>query len=118
MLIAARIMMIIDLTHSDIIYDMAQDLDTLPNNCNQISIHHLIKEKWISPLAAESLEVEGLTNVHFDSKILKRIKLHHDNDIWMTSLSTRVGPYCLVYNKKDRYNTIDNTQLIIDQHIL
>ena len=36
-------MMIIDLTHCDIIHDMDQDPDTIPDNAGEMVIHHLKK---------------------------------------------------------------------------
>lgn len=53
------------------------------------------KEKWIVLLAAEL----SLTDTYFDSKTLKRIKLHSDKDIWIAPLSTLVGSWFVVYNK-------------------
>ena len=99
--IAARIMMIIDLSECDIIHTMDQDPDTIPNDASDRIIHHLTNEKWVVLLASQSPEVlpDQLTNNHFDSQILKRIKLHNDNDLWIVPLSTIVGPCFVVYNK-------------------
>lgn len=47
-------MMMIDVTHCDIINYMDQDPDTLPNNYK----HNLTKKKWVVLLAAESPEVK------------------------------------------------------------
>ena len=71
-------------------------------------IRHLTKERWVVLLAAESPEVDRLTDAHFDSQILKRIKLQDDNDIWMVPLITLVGPCFVVYNKNYCENTINN----------
>ena len=93
--------MIIDLSECDIIHTMDQDPDTIPNDESDRIIHYLTNEKWVIVLASQSPEVltDQLPNNHFDSQILKRIKLHNDNDLWIVPLSTIVGPFFVVYNK-------------------
>ena len=73
----------------------------------------MTKEKWVIVLAAESLQAEQhqLTDAHFDSKILTRIRLHDDNDTWMVPLSTLVGPCFVVYNKDYTKTTNDNMHM-------
>ena len=80
---------------------MDQDPDTIPNDASDRIIHHLTNEKWVILLTSQSPEVltDQLTNNHFDSQILKRIKLYNDNDLWIVPLSTIVGPFFVVYNK-------------------
>ena len=52
-------------------------------------------------MAAQSPEANTneLTNAHFDSNILKRIKLHNNDGVWIVPLRTLVGPCFVVYNK-------------------
>ena len=52
-------------------------------------IQYLAKEKWVVILTAEGSEIrrDKLTNCHFQSKVLKRVKLHHDNDILIVPLT-------------------------------
>ena len=99
--IAARIMMIIDLSECDIVHTMDQDPDTIPLDAADRIIHHLTNEKWVILLASESPEVQSdqFPNTYFDSPILKRIKLHNDNDLWIVPLNTIVSPCFVVYNK-------------------
>ena len=118
--IAARIMMIIDLSECDIIHNMDQDPDTIPDDAEQLIIPHLTNKKWVIFLAAESPQAEQhqLTDAHFDSKILTRIRLHDDDDTWMVLLSTLVGPCFVVYNKDYTKTTIDKIHRMIEQLIL
>ena len=99
--IAARIIMILDLSECNIVHHMDQDPDTIPEDATARIIPHLTKEKWVILLASQSPEENAneLSNAHFDSKILTRIKLHNDNDVWIVPLSTLVGPCFVVYNK-------------------
>ena len=52
-------------------------------------------------LAAEGSEArtDELTNSHFQSKLLKRVKLHYNNDICVVPLSSICGPCFVLYNK-------------------
>ena len=36
--------------------------------------------------------VDSLSNSHFQSEIITRIKLHSDKDLWMVPLSSLLGP--------------------------
>ena len=56
--IAARIIRIDDLWDYDIIHNMDQDPHTLPNDADQQIIPHLIKDKWVMVLTAESPQAE------------------------------------------------------------
>lgn len=93
--------MIIDLSECDIVHTMDQDPDTIPLDAADRIIHHLTNEKWVILLASESPEVQSdqFPNTYFDSPILKRIKLHNDNDLWIVPLNTIVSPCFVVYNK-------------------
>ena len=76
-------MMIIGLSDCDIIYEMDQDSDTLPDNTRDRIITHLIKDKWIVVLSLESSEAnaDSSSNSYFQPVIIKRIKLYSDKDI-------------------------------------
>ena len=71
-------MMIIDFSHSEIIHKMDQYPDTITDNASNMVIPHLTIEIWVVILAAEESEArrDNLTNSHFQSKLLKRVKLH------------------------------------------
>ena len=56
--IPARIMMKIDILDFDIIHNMDQYPDTLPDDADQQNIPHLTKDKWIIVLAAEYPQTE------------------------------------------------------------
>ena len=60
-------------------------------------------------LAAGELEArrDELTNSHFQSKLLKRVKLYSDNNIFIFPLSSLCGP-CFVVYKKYYCTTHDN----------
>ena len=62
---------------------------------------HLTKEKWaILSAAIKPVADDGdLTHAHFTSKILTRIQLHSDDEVYMVPLSTLVGPCFVVPNK-------------------
>ena len=106
-------MTIIDLSECDIIHNMDQDPDTIPDDTDQQVIPHLTKEKLVIVLAAESPQAEQheLTDAHFDSKILTRIRLHDDKDTWTVPLSTLTGPCFAVYNKNYTKTTNDNLHM-------
>ena len=59
-------------------------------------------------LATEGSETrrDQLTNSHFQSKLLKRVKLHSDNNIFIVPLSSLCAPFFVVYNNK--YFTTQN----------
>ena len=107
-------MMIIDLSNYDIVHDMDQDLDTITDDTPDIIIPPLTKEKWVVILAAETDGVDAnlLSDGHFDSNIIKRVKLHTDNDAWIVPLSTLVGPFSVYINKD--YNSSGNGNQQID----
>ena len=46
-------MMIIDLSHYEIIHEMDQDPGTIPDNASDMVIPHLKKELWMVILIAE-----------------------------------------------------------------
>ena len=82
----------------------------------------MTNEKRAIALAAESQQAEQhqLTDAHFDSKILTRIRLNDDNDTSMVSLSTLVGLRFVVYNKyytkttNDKLHMDDRTAYVVE----
>ena len=99
--IPAQLMMIIDLTDTEIIYECESNTDGEHSSRTVQPIRHLTKYKWLIVSAAEGHEAsnEELADNHFDSTIYKRIKLHSDNDMWMISFTSLVAPYFVIYNK-------------------
>ena len=94
--IPGRIMMILDLSDVEIIYRNETD------EINQHTVKHLTQEIWLVILAAiepKASHTEDLTDAHFDSSIITRVKLHEDKDVWMVPLSSLTGPCFVVYNK-------------------
>ena len=94
-------MMIIDLRHCKIIHEMDQDLDIIPDNASDIVIPHLTREIWVVILVVEGSKAkrDELANTHFQSKLLKRVKLHSEDDTFIVSLTYLSGPCFVVYNK-------------------
>ena len=105
--IPARIMMIVDLSDTDIIYDRdvdeTDDVDetSSTNEDDDDTILHLSNEKWVIVMAARSPKVDDtdISDLHFDSKIHHRIKLHDQKDLFLIKLSSLVGPCSVVQNK-------------------
>ena len=64
---------------------------------------------WVVILAAKGSEAirDESTNSHIQFKLLKRVKLHSNNDIFVASLSSLCGPCFVVYIKD--YCTTQNT---------
>ena len=88
--------MILDLSDVEIIYRNETD------EINQHTVKHLTQEIWLVILAAiepKASHTEDLTDAHFDSSIITRVKLHEDKDVWMVPLSSLTGPCFVVYNK-------------------
>ena len=115
--------MAIDLSDAEIINRPDRDPDD--QSCDNVplpSMTYLTKEKWavlsaaIKPIA----ENKDLTNAHFPSKIITRIQLHSDDEVYMVPLSTLVAPcfvvpnkdYCVNENIQDTYAD-DRTAYII-----
>ena len=107
--IPGKIMLIIDLSDCDIIYDKDQDPDTLQQDDCNLNVEHLTKEKWIVVSAAESPEIcpTMITENNLKSKIVKRIQLHDNNEIYMVPFTSLVGP-CFVVNNNIYCDTKDN----------
>ena len=105
--IAARIMMIVDLRNVEISYseeaeNEEEDDQQQQEQNSQHIVHHLSKDIWVVVLTAitpRASPTEDLTNSHFDSSILTRIKLHDDNDVYLLPLEALYGPCFVVYNK-------------------
>ena len=93
--------MIIDLSHCEIIHEMDQDPDIVPDNAGYMVTPHLTNEIQVVMLAAEVSEArrDELKNSHFQSKLLKCVKLYSENDIFIVPLSSLYGPYFAVYTK-------------------
>ena len=101
--IPARIMMILDLTDINIIYDIDCDPDNLTHDPDNVTLKHLTNEKWMVVLAAEISQenfATSLSDDHFDSRIGTRLKLHSDSDMWLVPVKCLVGPCFVIYNKK------------------
>ena len=110
--------MILDLTDIDIMYE--DDFNNGNNDnqprTNETAIHHLTQEVWVVVLTAVSPKASDnndLTDSHFDSSIITRVKLHDDKDVWMLPLSTLLGPCYTVYNKD--YISSTEEQIIDDR---
>jgi hypothetical protein len=112
--IPGRLMMVLDFTKANIIYDTDENPDAeggandIPNNV----YHHLTNDVWVVVLVAESTTIPDGENTdsHFDSKIHRRVKLHDDKDMWMIPLSCIVGPCFVVYNKNYTNSAYDDVQ--------
>ena len=87
-------MITIDLNHCEIIHEMDHDPDTILNNASDMVIPHLTKDIWVVILAAEGSEARRgeLTNSHFQSKLLKHVTLHSENDICIVPLTSLCEP--------------------------
>ena len=72
-------------------------------------ILYLTKDIWVVGLSVEGSESrrDELPNSHFQSKLLKRVKLHSDNDIFIVSLISLYGP-CFVMYTTDYCTPQDN----------
>ena len=120
--IPARIMMIVDLSGLDIMYDNDVDENsTSDSSDDDQTILHLTRAKWAIVWAGESPKVSNadLSNDHFDSSIHHRIKLHEQKDLFLVPLSSLIGP-CFVVQNKDYTsgiylddNETDNTCYVV-----
>ena len=92
------IMMIIDLSDCNIIYDIDQDTETLSLHSDQRRITNLTKENWFIALVGENSETvdDDLTYSYFDSKIHTCIKIHTSTTICMVPLSSLMSFYNIV----------------------
>ena len=108
-----RIMMILDLSDTELLY---RDHNNGPNE--EHVVHHLTKEVWLVILAAvtpKASRTEDLSDLHFDSSIITRVKLHDDNDVYMVPLSTLAGPCFVVYNQNYTSSKPSNSNIIDDR---
>ena len=65
-------------------------------------VPHLTKEKWVVAHEAmgPSIDAGSLSISHFDSEILKRMKLQDKiEDMWIAPVSSLVGPCYVMYDK-------------------
>ncbi len=100
-LIPARILMIIDLSHSTINYDVDIDPDEFSVIAENIkTMIHLTKSKWVVVKAAKNpcIPPSELTDDHIHVDMITRIKLDEEC-IWLVPLSLLVKPYFVIYNK-------------------
>ena len=104
--IPGRILMIIDLRKVKILYEPDND----PDNGPVPEMKHLTNEIWVIVAAAVApvAEAVDLSDDHFDSKIHKRIKLQHEDDLWLVPLSAIRGPCFVVCNKDYTSGSFDN----------
>ena len=121
--IAARILMILDLSECDISYEPDVDPDIMNQNKNVTRITHLTKEKWVVVKAASAprANITDLTVDHLDSKIITRITIDPDMKVWMIPLKSLVKPCYVVWNKNycdgssdKEVKEHDNTAYIVD----
>lgn len=98
--IAARIMMIVELSEYVITYDTDIDQYTTPSHSSVTPIRNLTKEKWVVILATEAPTVDSdeLADYHYDSNITTRIKLYEDKDIWIVPLTSCFALCFVVYH--------------------
>ena len=116
--IAAQIMMIIDLRNVDILY--SESLDESEENEQEGSpqhiVHHLSKQLWVvvlSSVTPKASHRHDLTNSHFDSSILTRIKLHDDKDVFLLPLESIYAP-CFVVHNKNYVDSVGSNNAIDD----
>ena len=107
-LIPARILMIIDLSHSTINYEVDIDPDELSSVFGNVTtMRHLTKAKWVVVKAAKTpfIPLSELTDDHIHVDMIMRIKLDEEC-IWLVPLSSLVKPCFVIYNKN--YGGITN----------
>ena len=107
-LIPARILMIIDLSHSTINYEVDIDPDELSSVAGNVTtMRHLTKAKWVVVKAAKTpfIPLSELTDDHIHVDMIMRIKLDEEC-IWLVPLSSLVKPCFVIYNKN--YGGITN----------
>ena len=108
--IPAKIMMIVDLSQTDISYQP----EINPNNAeglDDVNIHkHLTNEVWMIVHAAISSKAStaDLSNNHFDSSISQWIKLCPEENLWTVPLSALDGPCYVVRNRDFTKSDNDN----------
>ena len=87
-------MTIIDLSHCEIIHEMDQNPDTIHDKTSDMVIPHLAKEISVVVLVAggSASRRDELTNSYFQFKLLKHVKLHSDNDIFIVPSLSLCGP--------------------------
>ena len=92
-------MMIIDSSNCETIHEIDQYPDKIPDNVSDMLILRLTKEIWVVALSDEGSEArrDELTKSHFQSKLLKHVKPHSDDDIFIIPLIYLYRPcfdYC------------------------
>ena len=107
--IPARILMILDLSHSVINYEVDIDPDIVLTGGNVSTIQHLTKDKWMVVKAARSPSINStqLTDDHIIIDMIVRIELDEDC-IWLVPLSSLVKPCFVIYNRNYCDNIDEN----------
>ena len=110
--------MIIDLRNIHILY--SESLDESEENEQEGSpqhiVHHLSKQLWVvvlSSVTPKASQRHDLTNSHFDSSILTRIKLHDDKDVFLLPLESIYAP-CFVVNNNNYVDSVGSNNAIDD----
>ena len=83
---------------------------------NQHVVHHLSQKLWVvvlSSITPKASQRHDLTNSHFDSSILTRIKLHDDKDVFLLPLESLYAP-CFVVTNKNYLESVGNNNAIDD----
>ena len=116
--LAARIMMILDLRNVDISYseDEHNSEAKEEEGRHQHVVHHLSQQLWVvvlSSITPKASQRHDLTNSHFDSSILTRIKLHDDKDVFLLPLDSLYAP-CFVVTNKNYIDSVGNNNTIDD----
>ena len=100
--IPARLLMILDLSESEISYEVDIDIDQdqVSTIAHVATLPHLIKDKWVVIKAVESPSIPSskFTDDHFSCDMITRIKLDEDM-IWLVPLLSHVNPCFDIYNK-------------------
>ena len=113
--IAARILMVVDLTDVDLTYQVDLPPDSSVDEDTVRTHQHLTNEKWaiVHAAVSPSCDIDDMTDNHFDSQIHTWIKLtKEEEDLWTVPLSVIVGP-CYVVRNRD-YVKIGNNGDIND----
>ena len=96
------LLMILDLSNSEIVYDADLDEDRiLECNTNIPTMPHLTNEKWVVVQAAQgpSMSRTEISTHHISSSIITRIRMQQEDKIWIVPLTALVKPYYVVENE-------------------
>ena len=99
--IPARLLMILDLSNTEIVYDVDIDKDKI-SECNNhmTTTPHLTNEKWVVVEAAQgpSMQTSDISTHHISSSIITRIRFEEEEKIWIVPLTALVKPCYVVAN--------------------